>query len=80
MRGVLKDNKVIQALAKNKFEATIDYMVAKMDLILTAPEEILLKEGDSLESNRRITFFLTLKSIENNNMYFIAFGTCIVEQ
>jgi hypothetical protein len=50
MTRVLKDNKVVQAVARNKLEATVEFMVSKMDLILSAPEDVLIKEGDSLES------------------------------
>ncbi len=50
MTRVMRDNKVILGVARTKLEASIEFMVAKMDLILAAPEEVLLKEGDSLES------------------------------
>lgn len=51
MTRVLRDNKVIVGVAKNKLDAAIEYMVAKMELILTAPEEVIIKEGDTIDSN-----------------------------
>lgn len=58
MTRVLRDNKVVKAVAKDKLEATVEYMVERMTLILSAPEDVLIKEGDSCE--------------KNDNMYFIA--------
>lgn len=67
MNRVLKDNKVVQASSRNKVDAFIEFMVQKMDLILSAPEDILIKEGDTVESKNLLLIF-----IENDNMYFIA--------
>jgi len=54
MTRVLKDNIVVKRSTKHKIEATIEYMVAKMDLVLSAPEDVLIKEGDTVESNIKV--------------------------
>jgi CRP-like cAMP-binding protein len=41
-------------------------MASRMKIVLSSPEEILIKEGDSLNSD--------------SAMYFLASGSCIVEQ
>eukprot|EP00347_Sterkiella_histriomuscorum_P002268 403368814 len=66
MGRVLKDNNVILGIAKHKYDATIEFMVQKMKLIMASPEDIIIKEGDNIE--------------KNPNMFFIAQGSCIVEQ
>jgi len=40
-------------------------MAKKMMIVLASPEEMLVKEGDSLDTN--------------DAMYFLASGSCIVE-
>ncbi len=50
MTRVLKDNLVVKRSTKHKIEATIEYMVAKMDLVLQAPEDVVIKEGDTVDS------------------------------
>ena len=40
----------MQASSRNNLEAFIEFMVQKMDLVLSAPEDILIKEGDTVES------------------------------
>lgn len=50
MSRVLKDNIVVKRAAKHKIEGTIDHIVSQMDLVLSAPEDVLIKEGDSVES------------------------------
>lgn len=57
MTRVLKDNKVIIGIAKNKFEATVEYMVQRMELILASPEDVIIKEGDTIDSKYK---FLSL--------------------
>lgn len=49
-----------------KFDVLIEYMANRMMIVLASPEEVILKEGDPLE--------------KNDCMYFIASGSCIVEQ
>ncbi|CDW71155.1 UNKNOWN [Stylonychia lemnae] len=66
MNRELRNNKLISGMAKKKFDAFIEFMVSRMDLILSNPEDIIIKEGESLE--------------ENDCMYFIAKGICYAEQ
>ena len=47
-----------------------------MELVLYSPDEKIINEGDSLDSK---LLFLDLTLIENENMYFIANGNCLVE-
>ena len=56
MNRVLKDNKVVQASSRNKVDAFIEFMVQKMDLILSAPEDILIKVGEE-----KVIFYSDLK-------------------
>lgn len=51
MTRVLKDNVVIATVAKNDSVQILSFIVSKMTLSLTSPEEVLLTEGDPLESN-----------------------------
>lgn len=46
MTRVLRLNKVMNLASKTKMEAMIEFIVSRMDLILAAPEEILIREGD----------------------------------
>ena len=48
-----------------KYDVLIEYMANRMMIVLASPEEVLIKEGDTLE--------------KNDSMYFIASGSCIVE-
>eukprot|EP00347_Sterkiella_histriomuscorum_P003751 403363088 len=66
MSRVLKDNSVIMSVVQSNMLTTLDLIVSKMTLELTSPEEVLLRENEALE--------------KNDNMFFIAIGTCIVEQ
>lgn len=50
MSRVLKENSVILGITKTKYDITVEYIVKKMDLILTSPEDVIIKEGDTLES------------------------------
>lgn len=55
-----------QIMGDPNFDQIIEFMANRMMIVLASPEEILIKEGDSLE--------------KNDAMYFIASGSCIVEQ
>jgi hypothetical protein len=46
-----------------------------MMIIIATPEETLVKEGEGLECKRLYLIIL----LENDNMYFIASGKCVVE-
>lgn len=59
MSNVLKDCKIITEVSKGKYETTIENLVQKMELTLFSPEDIILKEGDAVESN----IFLQLSSL-----------------
>lgn len=50
MSRVLKENSVILGISKNKYDVTVEYIVKRMDLILTSPEDVIIKEGETLES------------------------------
>ncbi len=50
MTRVLKDNKVITAVVQSNVMIILDFIVSKMELILTSPEEVLIRENDTLES------------------------------
>lgn len=50
MTRVLKDNKVIMAVVQSNVMIILDFIVSKMELILTSPEEVLIRENDTLES------------------------------
>ncbi len=53
MSRVLKGNPVILAISKNNdTQPVLDFIVSKMTITLTTPEEVLMTEGDSLESNQ----------------------------
>lgn len=52
----------------------VEFMANRMMIVLASPEEVIIKEGDSLESNYYIVIV-----IENDCMYFIASGSCVVE-
>ena len=53
MSRVLKTNPVILAISKNNdTQPVLNFIVSKMTITLTSPEEILITEGDSLESNK----------------------------
>ena len=44
----------------------IDYISKRMNIVLSSPEEIMFKEGETIA--------------QNDSIYFIASGECIVEQ
>jgi len=50
MNRELKNNKLISGMAKKKFDSFIEFMVSRMDLILSNPEDIIVKEGEGIES------------------------------
>ena len=37
-----------------KFEQLIDYMASRMMIILASPEQVLIKEGDTLQDNENM--------------------------
>ncbi|CDW81607.1 UNKNOWN [Stylonychia lemnae] len=58
MNRELRNNKLIIGMAKKKFDAFIEFMVSRMDLILSNPEDIIIKEGESLEGINNFELFL----------------------
>ena len=54
----------------------LEFIAKRMMIIIANPEETLVKEGEGLECKRLYQIII----LENDNMYFIASGKCVVEQ
>ena len=55
----------------------IEFIANRMMIILSSPEDYLVKEGDTLAGK---TTSLSNLIIDNDSMYFIASGVCVVTQ
>ncbi|CDW74307.1 UNKNOWN [Stylonychia lemnae] len=76
MTRVMKDNHIIINISSSNLMIVLEQIVSNMELILTSPEEELIRENETVDCKLTIINHY----LENPNMYFIAIGGCTVYQ